>query len=466
MEEAAEIRKDLCEECMDALFFGRQGDMYKSKFQLRGVLSVMIGAVLLLSGCGDAGVENGVITGTVFSNRAGGATTKTPEPNVSVIAVFESEPQVIRTAVSNANGQYRIPNLRIGKWALGYSKDGFETIQATEKTATSSEASTAIGGTDIKVYVETASTIAAPDVTLRNRPPEGDGTVILNLVDERTGEAVNGATVSVGNSTTSNGSNGQYVLVVPIINPTGDAAPQSAALNVSAEGYSGPADGVSSLAVLAGQSIEHTVRMVPLTGQIEGQITLSKFSNLYDITQFRVTVEGLSTGNQANQAPNANGFFQVEVPVRTSTNNRSYTLRISGRGVFDQVVNNILAPIAGSVRVDVPPMTPQTVTIVGEIRNPSGNRAVITQLGLEGGVTGGIPNCNAFTNGIRGTVGSFSIDGVPVDTQNDLTVSTTVYNCDDTGLQQGTAAAQAAFKALNNGTGVFTVPTLQAGGGN
>jgi len=430
-----------------------------------------LGLAILLSGCGDAGVENGTITGTVFTNRAGGATTKSPEPGVNVLAVFENEPQVIRTAVSDANGTYRIPNLRVGKWAMGFSKDGFVTITATEKSATSSESQSVIGGDNIKLYVESATAIAAPDITLQAKPPEGDATVIVNLVDQQTGEPINGATVSVGNSTTSNGANGQYVLVVPVVNPTagsgstGGPAQQAAPLNISAEGYSGPTE--TQLAVLAGQSIEHTVRLPAIQGQIEGRVTLSKFQNLYDLATFRASISGLSTldGGDSGVNPDAQGFFRIAVPVRTSTNNRSYTLRISGNGVFDQVVNNILAPIAGSVRVDIPPLTPETVTIVGSVVNPNpANPAVITELGLEGGVTGGVPNCLAFTNGVRGTVGSYSIDGVPTNTRDDLTVSATVYECDDQGLNTGNSNQEITFKAVNNGTGVHRVKTISAGG--
>ncbi len=429
----------------------------------------MLGLLVLgLAGCGDSGVDNGVITGTVFSNRSGGAATKTPEPSVSVVAVYQEEPQVIRNAVSDQNGRYTIPNLIVGKWSLGFSKDGFKTITASEKSDETTGATSAIGEGNIKLYVENGSTSPAPDVTLQQKPPEGDATVIINLVDNSTGERINGATITLGTATTSNSSNGQYVLVVPVTAPeNGSVAQQPQTLVIAAEGYQGVAQGSdgqnSQLNVLAGQTVEYVISMQPKTGFIEGRLSLSKFEALYDITSFQVSIDGLRLDQ--NAAISGNGDFSIEVPVRTSTNNRSYTLRVTGRGILEQVVNNILAPQAGAVRVEVPPLTPETVTIVGQVIRPNTSYPVVVDgLGLQGGVTGGAINC------VGNVVGSYSIDGVPVNTANQITLSATVFTCGDAQnpvLENPAAGVKSVgFTATNNGSGVFSAPTLGGSGGN
>ena len=172
-----------------------------NKQQYRLAIWIQIFAlVLMITGCGDAGTSNGSIRGQVFTNRSGGALTKTPEAGVSVVAVFDGEPERVRTAVSDGNGQYVIPDLPIGKYRVGFTKDGFEPV-TTEKG--SSRTQSAIGEGPTILYVDTGSTITAPDITLKQLAPEGDGQVIVNLIDEVTGEPVNGATVTVGEASTS-----------------------------------------------------------------------------------------------------------------------------------------------------------------------------------------------------------------------------------------------------------------------
>ena len=85
-------------------------------------------AVLMITGCGDAGTSNGSIRGQVFTNRSGGALTKTPEAGVSVVAVFDGEPERVHTAETDASGHYVIPDLPIGKYRVGFQKDGFACL--------------------------------------------------------------------------------------------------------------------------------------------------------------------------------------------------------------------------------------------------------------------------------------------------------------------------------------------------
>ena len=145
------------------------------------------------------------------------------------------------------------------------------------------------------------------------------------------------------------------------------------------------------------------------------------------------------------------------MPVRTNTNQRSYTLRITRQGFLDQVVNNILGPVAGSVRVNVPPLTPQTVTIVGTVENPMIDfPAVVVEAGLEGGMSGGPPL-------VQGTLGTFAIDGVPTNTDQDLTVKVITYKFADAGtFPPDKAEGTTTFTATNNGTGVYRVGNIPA----
>ena len=87
--------------------------------------------------------------------------------------------------------------------------------------------------------------------------------------------------------------------------------------------------------------------------------------------------------------------------------------------------------------------------------------AVVSGTGLEGGITGGAPN-------IGGTVGTYSIDGVPTNTREQLTVSVTAYQFDEAGTfpPDEIPLKSDPFTATNNGTGVYRVDTIAAGGGN
>lgn len=427
----------------------------KKKQRYRTVAWIQIFTlVLMITGCGEAGTSNGSIRGQVFTNRSGGALTKTPEAGVSVVAVFDGDPERVRTAVTDGNGQYVITDLPIGKYRVGFNKDGFDPI-TTEKG--SSRTQSAIGEGPTILYVDTGSTVTAPDITLTQKAPEGDGTVIINLIDEVTGEPVNGATVTVGASATSNGSDGRYVLTVPVkVNESGVPGEQLGA-SLNADGYERKSETVSAL---AGQTTETTIRLVPITGTLEGNIQLSKFRSLYDLSRAQISVDGIPRDLLNINLDPSSGAFSVTVPVRTDLNPRSYTIRIKLLGFFDQVVNNILGPEAGSIVVNIPPLLPETVTVVGAVTNPDTRfPAVAVEPGLEGGVTGGAILCPVGTNG------TFSIDQVPTNTVAPITVIVTQYTCSEDGKPPQPAEGTATFTATNNGTGVHRVKSITVGGG-
>ena len=425
-------------------------------YKILAVLQIFM--LLFLMGCSNAGVSNGSIRGTVFSNRAGGSLSKTPEPGVNVVAVFDGSPEIIRTEQSDGNGQYSFSSLPVGKYTLGFLKDGFEPI-TTEKGT--SRTQTAIGEGTVRVFVETGSTVTAADVTLVEKAPEGDGTVIVNVIDRVTGDRVDGATVTVGTASTNNSSNGQYVLTVSVQAPAdgSQTAGEPLPLTINAEGYATDGEVPSNLPALAGQTVAYTITLPPVLGSLEGQVSFEKYDQLYDISQVKVTVDGVPD-SILNASVGGNGFFSLQVPVRTATNQRSYTLRVTRKGFLDQVANNILGPIAGSIRVDIPPLVPETVTIVGTVENPFTQfPAVVVEAGLEGGITGGTPL-------VQGTLGTYSIDGVPTNTDQPLTVKVITYQFDEGGtFPPDTNEAEQQFTATNNGTGVYRVANISAGGG-
>ncbi|PCJ21168.1 MAG: hypothetical protein COB02_00865 [Candidatus Cloacimonadota bacterium] len=421
-------------------------------YRVQGMIALQIICMLFLFGCGDSGNRNGAIRGTVFSNRSGGALTKSPETGVTVVAQGDAPP-IIRTSVTDASGQYVISGLPIGTYKMGFQKDGFVSINVKDGA---SNVQSALDKEKVELYVESGSTITSPDIVLTERPAEGDGTVIVTLIDGRSGEKVNGATVILGVASTTNGSNGQYVLTVAVkANPDGSSTPQPLSLSAAADGYS---QAGANITALAGQTVATTLIMDPKTGFLQGQITFSKFAELYEFTAINLSIDGLQIGDGSASGsvhPDVGGFFSIEVPVRTDANNRSYNLRVSGNGFSDEVVNNILAPVAGSVRVEVPPLIPETVVLFGTVPNAyKAGGAVVNLVGVSAGINGPEPVCNL--NGEQ-TQGNFSIADVPVNTKEQLTVTVKIYEFDDSCKIAISTLESNAFTATNNGSGTFTV---------
>jgi hypothetical protein len=416
------------------------------------LLAVIQLALLAITGCGDAGVSNGSIRGTVYSNRSGGAASKTPEPGVAVMAQFEGEPPINRVDVSDSNGQYVITGLPVGRYVMGFQKDGFNTITTEEGN---SKEQTALGN-QIRLWLGSGSTVTAPDVTLTEKPATGDGTVIITLIDSKTGEYIDNATVTAGTGTTSNSSNGQYQITVAVSVSGDNSIPDGINVSVNAEGYD-PLQ--KEIQAFAGQVVAYTMKLDPELGTLEGRITFSRFESLYSMDDISITVDGI----QGVEHPEASGDFKIEVPVRTNSNNRRYVMRVNGKGIEDQVINNIVGPVAGAIRVDVPALVPITTTVLGQVINPNvAFPAVVEGTGLEGGISGGVANCPS------GTQGSFAIDGVPVYTATELNISATVYSFDKencaAGFETSTASLANGFIAVNNSEGVYRVGTIGAGG--
>jgi hypothetical protein len=283
------------------------------------------------------------------------------------------------------------------------------------------------------------------------------GLIGITLIDNKTGQYINNATVSAGTITSSGTtSSGNYTIVVPL---TLDDILNNATtvdLAISLEGYHSINQQIE---LPPDQWVYQTHKLEPILGTIEGKISLAKFSALYSVSDISISVDGL----QGVQHPDDNGDFTFEVPVRSNNNNRKYTMRVTGKGTNDLIINNIIAPIAGAVKVKVPPLTPITVTVLGTVINPNvAMPAIISNIGLESGISGGAPQCPS------GTRGAFAIDGVPTNTSLKLNIQATVYtfnkeNC-AAGFNYRTASLEEGFIAVNNGEGVYRVGTISASG--
>jgi len=200
---------------------------------------------------------------------------------------------------------------------------------------------------------------------------------------------------------------------------------------------------------------ESTQSPQEFSGRLEGRVTYEKFENLFDLSRAVISVDGLSGSTSAD----FNGFFSFPVPLREENESTSFTLRVNRRGFHEQKAINILGPKAGSIRVDIPPLVPKTVTIVGTVENPFTQfPAVVVEAGLEGGITGGTPV-------VQGTLGTYSINGVPTNTDQPLTVKVITYQFDEAGtFPPDTNEEEQQFTATDNENGVYRVTNISSGG--
>ncbi|MBT3784230.1 collagen-like protein, partial [bacterium] len=110
------------------------------------------------------------------------------------------------------------------------------------------------------------------------------GTVVVELLDRVSGDRINGATVTVGSSSTSDSSNGTYSLDVTMKIPADQiqTARETLPLSINAEGYSIDGEVPNEISVLAGQSIKYSITIAPVLGRLEGRIAFEKYDQLYD----------------------------------------------------------------------------------------------------------------------------------------------------------------------------------------
>jgi hypothetical protein len=428
-------------------------------------------------GCGGSlGVEDGSIVGKVFGNASGGSATPTPLAGVTIVAQRNgAEPPVIRSTVSDDRGEFVFTNMPTGEYSIGYSIRGFQVVD-TSQGATNSR--TALGD-QVRVFVEPGGTALAPDITLKKLPDEGDGTVIITLVDPVTGTPVTNATVTVGAATTSNGgANGVYTLSVPVrIASGGDAGtgltPTPQNILVSADGYGG-APFPATVVPIANETVSVTVQIDVLVGRITGFVQIAQYQTLYNRNQISVTVDNIPlrvSGGDSETAlvVDTNGFFTVRVPASNSVLTRQFNLNFTAPNLQTAVVSNVVAPRPSGTRQLTSPvvMQPVTVDLVGTVVDSSGNAP--NQLNPQG-----IPDTVIVQEtGQVGNIinGAYTIPDVPATDQNvgptDLNLSASGYNPNvpNNGGFGAQETIQQSVKPVSDGTAnpTFTVPLLVLG---
>lgn len=441
----------------------------------RCLAGLMLAAPVGMVGCGGSvGVANGSIVGRVFGNASGGSASPAPLAGVTVSAErMGATPPVIRTTVTDQNGEFVFANAPTGLYQLGYSRRGFQTID-TDNGASNNPVPQ---GQQIEVFVEPSSTGIAPDVTLAKLPDEGDSTIVVTLVDNISGQAVTNATVTIGAATTSNGGvNGVYTLSVPIRQSGGgdgaNEAPPLQQVIISADGY--VAEGVAPPQVrpIANETVSVTVRMDPILARITGFIQISQFQTLYDLTMIGVTADSvpsdsLGGGQGVMVSVEPTGFFTAFVPASNSALTRQINLTFTAPNLQTRVVSNIVAPTAHGVRQLTSPvvMQPLTVDLVGTVVDSSGNAP--NQLNPQG-----IPDTvTVQETGQVGNIinGAYTIADVPVTSSITqpaaFTLQVSAFNPNavgPTGPGRQETATQPGISPVSDGTPnpVFTVPTI------
>ncbi|MBI3894019.1 MAG: carboxypeptidase regulatory-like domain-containing protein [Candidatus Wallbacteria bacterium] len=360
-----------------------------------GVLVFLVwslaGAPAALAG---SGVSNGAIQGVAYAS--GGE----PLGGVSVVAVREEAPPIIRSAVTDEMGNFFLGDLYVGTYTLGFSKYGFRTITTQQGDP---QNRTALGS-QVRAFVEPGRVSTVGSVRLVPDAAAFGGTVTVQVADSVTGEPVEDASVIVGPSAANGpGPGGRYVLQVPpTADPNGGLAPVRAI--VQADGFAAQ----ESLVTLAPNSNTNVFfRLQPAKALLTGQVRLGFGIPLEEITQVRVLVANVDPNQASGRVVDTSGNFEVSVPASTSTRVRNFTLLFVLNGARVATVANVIAPRAGARTLPGPvPIDPVTTTLAGQVvlsdgTLPSGlgfDQAVVLELGRA------FPLLN----------GTFQIPGVPV----------------------------------------------------
>ncbi|MBI4869085.1 MAG: carboxypeptidase regulatory-like domain-containing protein [Candidatus Wallbacteria bacterium] len=391
-----------------------------------GFTGLVLVAVAVIVGCGgNAGVDDGTVTGKVFSNFSRGVAGRVPESGVTVVAQRESDPpQVIRTALTDSNGEYVLGELPVGAYVIGFAKDGFQTID-TRSGATAQR--TAVGS-QVRVFVEPGGVSQAAEVTLRRLAGVGNSTVVVTVLDGVTGQPVNDATVTVGTATSSNGgNNGVYTLEVPVnVNnpeaPFGQPNPER--VIISSDGFATNQE--TFIVPIADQTVRVTISMRAEVAIITGIIRISAFEQLYSKPNIQIRV------SNANLNPNPiiqqDGSFQITVPRSTSSLTRQFNIVFTHPGLETFTLSNVVSPVGGGRTLSqVVEMRPRTVTLVGNVIDSLGQAP--NNLGPVAD-TATIPQTGQQSTIINGT---YTIPNVPIGTDSGaaaggITVSVRAFN--------------------------------------
>lgn len=380
---------------------------------------------------GSAGVKNGTVSGIIYAND------KNQLAGVTVQLERSGDPPIIRSTISNSEGRYSFHNVPVGKYSMGFSKLGFRSV-STQKNATGNTNSEFISP---HIYVESSSHVRAPSVVMQSVGLFGRTDVRIRLIDQITGEAVNGATITLGNQATDKPNNlGEYTLVLNI--PPTEPDDLFSKLTVSAPGFENLEDQIKAIPQ---QQNSFTVPILPQFGRVEGHIDFSNFpgSNLGAVTS--ISVNNIPS-DFLNAKIEPSGFFSLQVPVSSKIHQRLFDIKIHTRGFQPLYLKNIPAPEAGLTTINQPikliaittSLNGKVVSQNGKSPAPSGiNQVFISELGVSASITNGEYFFQAIPTGI------------------DLTLVVFIMN--QSGKVERT---ERSFQATVNGKGIFTIPTL------
>lgn len=353
---------------------------------------VVLGAAQLV-GCGSggdsgtvfssAGVSNGTIVGTV-RGAVGGTPSLTPLSGVRVQATrISGGVAVSRTTFTNGSGGYAFFDMPLGTYDLTFSLTGFSSAGG--------------GSLPIRTSVDFGGFAQVADVVLTQGSAIGGGTVNLHLVDDATGFAVPGATVTVGGYPPSFVDGlGNYVFNIPV---TG-LGPLP--ILVQAPGLAGTVPFPSTVTPVAGFPVSLTVTLAPTAAYLAGFLQASTLNSLYISNGILGTIS--ITSPQVSQVfldpiiGGASGEFSVQVPASTVGGSVFVDLTFTSPFFQTQTVSNILAPGTGGTATLSTPVVlqPKTATLVGRVVNsigigPTGppNQVVVVQTGQAATLVGG-----------------------------------------------------------------------------
>lgn len=371
---------------------------------------------------GGAGVSNGAITGKV---QGAGAQGVLPILGATVVAVRQDNQPFTRSTQTDANGDFVLSDLPLGRWRVGYSADGFAPIPAQS------------AGAD--VFVESGRFSQVPPVILTVTTggfARGPSNLIVTLLDAATGEPIDGATVTAGVAATSQSNGGTYSLSVPGVGQN------TVGLSAQADGYDPQSLTPREVTVVEGGSVQVTARMGPGPAGVSGRIVVpGAFQSLLSTVEIRVV--GISAAYTAANVNPTTGSFRLTVPASTAFKTRVFTITFVSPYFNVAAVSGVVSPLGGSLTLpaDVV-LTPIGVGVTGTVvdslsRIPGpGSTVTIRELGVSAPIVNG----------------QYSFGAVPMG--QPLTFVASVIN----GIGQLETASVVVTPTVNGG--VFVVPTI------